>query len=143
MRRSPCRTSTSTGPRRRAPWSCPTPRPPPDAAYVFTARPEVRACITTLLAPDCNYGRGRLSDESSGIDRTFEVAEHETVRLTGTVVARARPAAQRLLDPIGGPVVIRASSTLAEDPTVSARMTYDGNGSTTLDGRSRSTPTRP
>jgi arabinofuranan 3-O-arabinosyltransferase len=102
----------------------------PDAAYVFTAQPEVRACITTLLAPDCSLGRGRLSDESSGIDRTFEVAHNETVRLTGTVVARARPAADRLLEPIGGPVVVRSSSTLASDPTVSARMSYDGNGST-------------
>ena len=101
-----------------------------DAAFVFTARPEVRACISTLLAPDCVYARGRLSDESSGIDRTFEVSDPSTVRLTGTVVSRARFGAQRLLDPIGGPVVIRASSTLAEDPTVSARMTYDGNGST-------------
>jgi arabinofuranan 3-O-arabinosyltransferase len=102
----------------------------PDAAYVFTAQPEVRACITTLLAPDCSFGRGRLSDESAGIDRTFEVDAPETVRLTGTVVARARPAADRLLEPIGGPVVVRSSSTLASDPTVSARMSYDGNGST-------------
>lgn len=102
----------------------------PDAAYVFTAQPEVRACITTLLAPDCSFGRGRLSDESSGIDRTFEVEDGDTVGLTGTVVARARQAAHRLLEPIGGSVIIRSSSTLAEDPTVAARMAYDGNGST-------------
>jgi len=99
-----------------------------DPAYVFTAQPEVRACITTLLAPDCSFGRGRLSDESAGIDRTFEVVDGEDVHLTGTVVARARTGAHRLLDPIGGPVVIRGSSTLADDPTVSARMAYDGNG---------------
>jgi arabinofuranan 3-O-arabinosyltransferase len=108
----------------------PTAETAEDAAYVFTARPEVRTCITTLLAPDCSVGRGRLSDESSAIDRTFEVADDETVRLTGTVVARARLAAHRLLDPIGGPVVVRSSSTMAEDPTVSARMAYDGSGST-------------
>jgi arabinofuranan 3-O-arabinosyltransferase len=108
----------------------PTADTAPEAAYVFTAQPEVRACITTLLAPDCSFGRGRMSDESAGIDRTFQVATAERVRLTGTVVARPRQAAQRLLDPIGGPVVIRASTTLASDPTVSARMSYDGQGAT-------------
>jgi arabinofuranan 3-O-arabinosyltransferase len=108
----------------------PTTETAPEAAYVFTAQPEVRACITTLLAPDCSFGRGRMADESAGIDRTFEVGSGERVRLTGTVIARPRQAAQRLLDPIGGPVVIRASSTLASDPTVSARMGYDGSGST-------------
>ena len=108
----------------------PTAETAPEAAYVFSAQPEVRACITTLLAPDCSFGRGRMSDESAGIDRTFDVASGGRVRLTGTVIARPRQAAQRLLDPIGGPVVVRASSTLASDPTVSARMAYDGAGAT-------------
>ena len=98
--------------------------------FVFTARPEVRTCITTLIAPDCDINRGRLSDESLGIDRTFEVAADGTFEVTGTVVARARPGTQGLLDPIGEPVVVRASSTLASDPTVSGRMVYDGAGST-------------
>ena len=93
----------------------------PDPAYVFTAQPEVRACITTLLAPDCSFGRGRLSDESSGIDRTFEVPDDDTVRLTGTVIARARQATasapradrwrgdhQVIVDPRGGPDRLRA-----------------------------------
>ena len=61
-----------------------------DASYVFTARPEVRTCITTLIAPDCNYDRGRLSDESLGLDRIFTVPADGTWSLTGTVVARAR-----------------------------------------------------
>jgi arabinofuranan 3-O-arabinosyltransferase len=100
-----------------------------DPAYVFTAAPEVRACITTLLGPDCNDGRARGSEESMGIDRTFEVATTQQVRLTGTVLARPRMATHRLLDPLGGEVVARASSALASDPTVSARMAYDGSGS--------------
>ena len=101
-------------------------------SYVFTARPEVRTCITTLLAPDCNYDRGRLSDESLGLDRTFTVRRDGAWSFAGTVVARARPATSRLLDPFlgDGPSAVRATSTLASDPTVAVRLAYDGNGAT-------------
>jgi arabinofuranan 3-O-arabinosyltransferase len=99
--------------------------------FTFTARPEVRTCIPTLLGPDCDFARGRRSDESSSMTRTFHLSEAGSFRLTGTVVARADAGAQQLLDPLGGPGVVHASSTLAADPTVSARMAYDGNGSTT------------
>jgi arabinofuranan 3-O-arabinosyltransferase len=103
-----------------------------DVSYVFTARPEVRTCITTLIAPDCNYDRGRLSEESLGLDRTFTVPGSGTWSLSGTVVARARPETSLLLDPFLGEnsSAIHASSTLASDPTVAARLAYDGNGAT-------------
>lgn len=103
-----------------------------DVSYVFTARPEVRTCITTLIAPDCNYDRGRLSEESLGLDRTFTVPRDGSWSLEGTVVARARPETSQLLDPFLGEVTsaIHASSTLASDPTVAVRLAYDGNGAT-------------
>jgi arabinofuranan 3-O-arabinosyltransferase len=104
----------------------------PATSFVFTARPEVRTCITTLLAPDCNYDRGRLSDESLGIDRVFSTTEAGRWSLSGTVVARAGPETGLLLDPFLGdaPAAIHASTTLAGDPTVAPRLAYDGNGAT-------------
>ena len=103
-----------------------------DASFVFTARPEVRTCITTLIAPDCNYDRGRLSDESLGLDRTFTVPSDGTWSLSGTVIARARADTSQLLDPFlgDGPSAVHASSALAADPTVAVRFAYDGNGAT-------------
>jgi arabinofuranan 3-O-arabinosyltransferase len=94
--------------------------------YLFTAQPETRACITTLLAPDCRFDRRRQSEESVGIDRTFTVPSTGEWRLRGTALARARPSTAQLLDPLGDRMLVRASSSLGSDPTVSGRMAYDG-----------------
>lgn len=102
----------------------------PGASYLFSARPETRACVATLLGPDCQVARRRVSDESTGIDRVVTVPEAGVHRLRGKVVARSGLAATSLLDPFGGEVVVRASSTYAGDPQVSARMLYDGAGNT-------------
>lgn len=99
-------------------------------AYVLSAHPETRACIATLLAPDCDPGRQRLSEESAGIDRVIDVPDAGTWTFDGIAVARARPGTEKLLEPLRSRVVMHASSTLASDPTVSVRSAYDGSGTT-------------
>lgn len=101
-----------------------------DVDFTFSARPETRPCITTLLAPDCQYSRRRQSEETVGIDRTITVPSSGTWGLRGTVVARARPATALLLDPLSDRMRVTASSSLASDPTVSGRMAYDANPTT-------------
>jgi arabinofuranan 3-O-arabinosyltransferase len=95
-------------------------------SFVFTAQPETRACISTLLGPDCNQGRQAVSEESGGLDRTFRVPSAGVWGLTGTVVARSTPGTVSLLDPLGGGVRVRSSSQWLSDPAVSARLAYDG-----------------
>ena len=99
--------------------------PQPD--YLFTAMPETRSCIPTLIAPECDRSRRRLSDEASGMDRTIEVPASGEWSLRGTAIARARLGTAGLLDPFLAPVKMFGSSILEDDPTISARMAYDGN----------------
>lgn len=96
-------------------------------AFLFSARPETRACIATLLGPDCRAGRARASDEGTGIDRTVTLEDRATFTLTGQVVARSGLAAAALLDPVGDAQVVRTSSIFAGDPQVSGRMLYDAD----------------
>jgi arabinofuranan 3-O-arabinosyltransferase len=93
---------------------------------VFSAQPETRACISTLLGPDCRGGRKSVSEESSGIDRTFQVPTDGSWRLSGTAVARSTLGTVSLLNPLGTDVVLHASSQWLADPAVSVRMAYDG-----------------
>jgi arabinofuranan 3-O-arabinosyltransferase len=95
-------------------------------SFVLGAQPETRACISTLLGPDCSSTRLTGSEESSGIDRTFTVPEAGTWDFSGTVVARSRPGTNDLLDPLGTDIVMHASSQWLSDPAVSVRMAYDG-----------------
>ncbi len=97
-----------------------------EPSFVFTAQPETRACISTLLGPDCDPGRKAASEESTGIDRTFHVDHAVTWQLSGTAVARSTPGTVSLLDPQGGGVIVHASSQWLSDPAVSARLAYDG-----------------
>ncbi|WP_457111153.1 alpha-(1-_3)-arabinofuranosyltransferase domain-containing protein [Marmoricola sp. URHA0025 HA25] len=99
-------------------------------AYLFRSTPESRPCVPTLVAPDCDPYRYRPAEESAGIDREVTLDRAGTFSVTGTVVARADPATQTLLDPFGGAVTMHASSTYFDDPTVSARMAYDGTPTT-------------
>ena len=99
-------------------------------AYVLSARPETRACIATLIAPDCDPGRQRLSEESAGIDRVIDVPAAGAWTFDGIAVARARPGTDKLLEPRRSKVVMHASSTLTSDPAVSVRSAYDGSGTT-------------
>jgi arabinofuranan 3-O-arabinosyltransferase len=101
-----------------------------DVDFLFSAQPETRACITTLLAPDCRFGRRRPSEESVGIDRTFTVPSAGVWSLRGTALARSRPSTAQLLDPLDDRMRVTASSSLAGDPTVSGRMSYDANPTT-------------
>lgn len=94
------------------------------ADFVLGAAPESRACVTTLLGPDCDLSEQRPSEESGGIDRTIELPDDDTWRVSGLVVARSRPGTLELLRPQPG-VQVTASSWLGEDPTVSARMVHD------------------
>ncbi|WP_435769260.1 alpha-(1-_3)-arabinofuranosyltransferase domain-containing protein [Nocardioides sp. SYSU DS0651] len=100
---------------------------PPD--LLFSARPEVRTCVTTLLAPDCDRYRRRASEEATGIDRTFTLEHGGTWRVRGLAVARSDVATLDVLQPWSG-VRIDGSSWLAQDPTVSPRMAYDADHST-------------
>ena len=54
--------------------------------------PESRACVTTLLGPDCDLSRQRASEEATGIDRTFVVPHTRIWKAFGLAVARSRPA---------------------------------------------------
>lgn len=95
-------------------------------SFVFTAQPETRACISTLLGPDCSAPRQSASEESTGIARDFHVDAAGSWALSGTAVARSTLGTVSLLDPQGGPAVLRASSQWLSDPGVSARLAYDG-----------------
>jgi arabinofuranan 3-O-arabinosyltransferase len=96
---------------------------------LFDAFPERRACISTLLGPDCDLRRQRTGEEASGIDRTFGVPAAGRWRVSGLVVARSAPATTELVRPQGGPQVV-GSSWFAQDPQVSPRMAYDGDPTT-------------
>ena len=96
---------------------------------LFTAFPERRACISTLLGPDCDLDRQRASEESGGIDRTFTVDAAGRWDVSGLVVARSNEATTELVRPQTGPQV-RGSSSFGQDPQVSTRMAYDGDPTT-------------
>ncbi|MCL2542924.1 MAG: alpha-(1-_3)-arabinofuranosyltransferase [Nocardioidaceae bacterium] len=101
-------------------------------AFVFSAAPEARACVTTLLGPDCDPARQHPSEEATGIDRTFTVgtaAGGGRWSVRGLVVARSDPATESLLQPLGG-VSMTGSSWFGSDPTVSPRMAYDDDPAT-------------
>jgi arabinofuranan 3-O-arabinosyltransferase len=100
---------------------------PPD--LIFEAQPALRACVTTLLGPDCDRNRRRASEEETGIDRTFRLDAAGSWRMRGLVVARSRPGTLELLQPQRG-VRMTGSSWFAQDPTVSPRMAYDGDPGT-------------
>ena len=95
-------------------------------SFVFSAQPETRACISTLLGPDCAESRQVVSEESTGIDRTFEVPRSGSWELGGTAISRSRPGTNELLNPLGSRVVLHASSQWLSDPAVSVRLAYDG-----------------
>ena len=97
--------------------------------FVFGATPESRACVPTLLGPDCDLSQQRPSEESTGIDRTFVVPHSGEWRVTALAVARSRPGTVELLRPQPGVQVI-GSSWLNEDPTVSPRMAHDRDRTT-------------
>ena len=100
---------------------------PPD--LVFSAAPEARACVTTLLGPDCDAHRSRAAEEATGIDRTFTLTSSGTWDARGVVVARSRPGTLDLIQPLSG-VRMDGSSWLAQDPSVSVRMAYDDDPAT-------------
>ncbi|MFL6156122.1 MAG: alpha-(1-_3)-arabinofuranosyltransferase family protein, partial [Marmoricola sp.] len=100
------------------------------AAFVLSGRPESRACVPTLLAPDCDPNRYRPAEDPGGIDREVTFGAGGTWNLYGSVIARSDPSTSSLLDPFGSKVVMRASSTYLNDATVSARMAYDGTPTT-------------
>lgn len=108
----------------------PTDADAPASAFVFTARPETRACVPTLLGPDCDPARFRPAEESTGIDRLVRFAEDGEWSLAGTVLARSDQSTVRLLDPAGDSVIVRGSSTYYDDPSVSPRMAYDAETTT-------------
>ena len=58
--------------------------------FVFGAVPESRACVPTLLGPDCDLSQQRPSEESTGIDRTFVVPRTGEWRVSGAR-GRAQP----------------------------------------------------
>lgn len=97
--------------------------------FLFSASPETRACVPTLLGPDCKASRARQSDESQGIDRTITVPAGGEWDLSGVATARTTDGAMQLLDPILGTseVVMRGSTTFENDPAVSARFAYDAD----------------
>lgn len=97
--------------------------------FMFTAEPETRGCVTTLLGPDCDPSRQRTSEESTGIDRLVSVGSAGRWDLTGVAIARSGPATEILIDPLGG-VRAEGSSWLLGDPTISPRMAYDGSPTT-------------
>ena len=97
----------------------------PEPTYVFSAQPETRACITTLLGPDCSADRQARSEESGGIDRTFATPGSGSWTLSGTVVARADPSTSNLLIPVGSADVVHSSSQWPDDPAVGVRMACD------------------
>ncbi|GAA3822183.1 alpha-(1-_3)-arabinofuranosyltransferase domain-containing protein [Nocardioides panacisoli] len=96
---------------------------------VFGAQEEARACVTTLLGPDCDPYRQRASEEAAGIDRTFFLEHRGSYSVSGLAVPRARAGTAELLRPQGG-VSASGSSWLGEDPEVSPRMAYDGDRTT-------------
>ncbi|WP_205474580.1 alpha-(1-_3)-arabinofuranosyltransferase family protein [Nocardioides sp. SYSU D00038] len=96
---------------------------------LFAAVPESRACITTLLGPDCDPGRHRASEEATGIDRTFHLDASGTWRPRGLAVARSTGDTLELLKPVLA-VQASASSWLERDPTVSPRMAHDDDPTT-------------
>ena len=97
--------------------------------YVFGAAPESRACVPTLLGPDCDLSQQRPSEESTGIDRTLVVPRTGEWRVSALAIARSRPGTVELLRPQPG-VQVTGSSWLNEDPTVSPRMAHDRNPTT-------------
>jgi arabinofuranan 3-O-arabinosyltransferase len=97
---------------------------------LFSAQPETRSCVATLLGPDCSPVRGRSSDESQGISRMLDLPASGRYSLDGTVIARAQRATAQLMYPLDRTVVMSASSVYFNDPSVSVRMAYDGSGST-------------
>jgi len=101
----------------------------PKVDFVFGAAAETRACVPTLLGPDCSADRYRPAAEGSGIDRTFTVDHAGRWHLEGTVVARTTLQPDQLLSPLTG-VVMHGSSTYFGDPGVSARMVYDDSATT-------------
>ena len=70
--------------------------------YVFGAVPESRACVPTLLGPDCDLSQQHPSEESTGIDRTFVVPRTGVWKASGLAVARSRPGTLELLRPSQG-----------------------------------------
>ncbi|WP_408899208.1 alpha-(1-_3)-arabinofuranosyltransferase family protein [Nocardioides sp. R1-1] len=100
---------------------------PPD--LILSAAPEARACVLTLLGPDCGRYRARAAEEATGIDRTFTLGTGGRFRVRGLVVGRSRPATATLLQPLAG-ATMTGSSWLAVDPAVSPRMAHDGNAAT-------------
>ncbi len=101
-----------------------------DAAdLIFDAFPERRACITTLLGPDCDLGRQRVSEEASGIDRTVTIPAAGEWQVAGLAVARSTQSTSELLRAQTGPQV-RGSSWFGQDPQVLPRMAFDGDDAT-------------
>ena len=98
--------------------------------FMFGSRPETRACIPTLLAPDCSAWRHRQPDEGAGIDRSFTVTAPTEFNFRGTAVARATPATLPQLAGSANPVAISASTTYEDDPAVAPRLAHDGSGAT-------------
>ena len=101
--------------------------PKPD--LLFDAFPERRACISTLLGPDCDLQRQRAAEEAAGIDRTVDLDDGGFWRVSGLVVARSTAETTELLRPQVGPQV-QGSSWFAQDPQVSPRMADDGDPTT-------------
>lgn len=98
-------------------------------AYVFGAQSETRACIPTLLGPQCEGDRYRVPEEDSGMKRTFEVPADGVWSFWGTAVARAEPETFELLNAWKSRTV-RASSVYLSDPGVAPRFSHDGNALT-------------
>lgn len=102
----------------------------PGVDFLFSAQPESRACIATLLGPDCSTGRQRWSEESVGIDRTIHVpAGGGKWQFSAVAIARSTAGSVQLIAPLGGPQAV-GSSWLLQDPGVSPRMAFDGSPST-------------
>jgi arabinofuranan 3-O-arabinosyltransferase len=99
-----------------------------DTSYSFRSVPPRRACVGTVLGPQCDAAEVRSGAEPEGIDRRFTVDARGRWIGQGTVVARATPATARLLRPLD-PRLTRAhaSSFYASDPQVAAPFAVDGD----------------
>lgn len=103
---------------------------PQGASVSVATGPERRACSVTIGIPDCSDARSRPPEEAVGLDRSYVSAAPQSLRISGTVVARSSGSAAALLDPVESDQHVEATSFYGSDPKVAARFAYDGQPTT-------------
>ncbi|MCD4526402.1 alpha-(1-_3)-arabinofuranosyltransferase family protein [Nocardioides sp. cx-173] len=102
-----------------------------ETTFVLRSRAHRRGCIDAGLGTNCGLLTSpRPSEEESGMVRQITVDEGGSWDFEGSVVARATPAAQRLMEPIMGQARVRASSTYLEEPGAGPQLAFDANPAT-------------